>query len=185
MQCPSNNQEEVTEMKSQLQFMSKFAVPTLLMVMMAGCASVSDLEKVQNQVNEVRITANSANATAMEAKSVANEARSTANEARNTANEALASSSSAKQFSSDASGFAAAAVKSSEAAVGVAVQAQKAVNDFTVAIPWMRLDPATGRFVMQWIVWPSMTEYTGAPPAPAPAAAPAPAPAPEAAPSGK
>lgn len=161
-------------MKSTLQQMSKYAVPALLMAMMGGCASVSDLDKVQKQVDEVRVTANSANATAQEAKALANEAF-------NTAHAASTTSASAKQISSEASGYAAAAVKSSEAAVGVAVQAQKTVNDATFAFPWMRFDPVTGRFVVQWIVWPTGADYTGASQAPASA----PAPAAEAAPSGK
>jgi uncharacterized phage infection (PIP) family protein YhgE len=147
-------------MKTTLQQMGKFAVPAVLVAMMAGCATVSDLEKVQKQVDEVRANANSATATANEAKAIASEAR-------NTANAAASASASAEKYSSEASGFAAAAVKSSEAAVGTAVQAQKTVNDATIAFPWIRLDPATGRFYYQWVVWPSVGEYLGTAPAPA------------------
>jgi hypothetical protein len=140
--------------------MGKLAVPTVLAAILAGCASTSDIEDLQKQVNTVRATANSANATAQEAKAIATEAR-------NTANVAVAASASAEKFSSEASGFAAAAVKGSEAAVGTAAQAQKAVSDATIAFPWMRLDPATGRFYYQWVVWPSVGEYLGTQPAPA------------------
>lgn len=145
-------------MTSKLNKAGKFALPALLLALMSGCATVEDLQKVQKQVDEVRATANSANATAQEARSIALDARSTANKAMETA--ALA-----EKNSSDASGFASAAMKGTELAVGTAVQAQKMVGDATVAIPWMRMDPATGRFYVQWIIWPDVSEYMGAPPA--------------------
>lgn len=141
-------------MTNKLNKVSKFAIPALLLALMSGCATVEDLERVQKQVDEVRVTANSANATAQEARSIALDARSTANKAMETA--ALA-----EKRSSEASGFASAAMKGTELAVGTAVQAQKMVGDATVAIPWMRLDPATGRFAVQWIIWPSVGEYMG------------------------
>ena len=50
--------------------------------------------------------------------------------------------------STEASGFASAAMKGSEMAAGAAAQAQKTVGEATVAIPWMRLDPATGRILL-------------------------------------
>lgn len=150
-------------MTSKLQQVGKIAVPALLVAMMAGCATTKDVENLQNQVNEIRMSASSANATAQDARSIANEARSTANKAMDTAV-------AAEKQAAEASGFASAAMKGSEMAAGSAAQAQKTVGEATVAIPWMRLDPATGRFVVQWIIWPSVGEYTGAAPAAAPVA---------------
>jgi len=189
--CPINIQERTIEMKSKLQQMSKVVVPALFVALMGGCASVSDLEKVQKQLDEVKATATSANATASNASATANnanaaagsafatakESKALASDALNTAKSASDTSASAEKASSEASGLAAAAAKNSEAAVGAAEQAQKAVKDATIVFPVMRVDPATGLSTNQWIVWPSMTEYKGAPltPAAAPAVDAAPA----------
>jgi hypothetical protein len=154
------NQEREIEMKTKLQQMSRFAVPAMLVTMMAACASTEEMKKMQQQVEMVRASANSANAAAQEAKAIASEAR-------NTANAASAVAVSAEKASAEAREFASASMKSSEAAVGVSVQAQKSVNDFSITFPWVRLDPATGRFIYQWVVWPSMADYTGAPQVPA------------------
>jgi hypothetical protein len=152
-------------MTSKLQQVGKLAVPALLVAMMAGCATTKDVENLQNQINEVRASASNANATASSAVATASDAKTIASEARSTANAAMAAA-------TEASGFASAAMKGSEMAAGAAAQAQKTVGEATVAIPWMRLDPATGRFVVQWIIWPSVGDYVGAAPV---AAAPAPA----------
>jgi hypothetical protein len=172
-------------MKSNHQHMNKLALPTLLLVMMAGCASVSDLESVQKQLNEVKATASAAAETAKGATDVANnanttaeEAKALATEARHTASGAAAISASAQKTASDASGFAADAVKNTEAAVGVALQAQKSVGDPHLMVPTMRLDPVTGRVLTEWVALPSPVGAPQAPaaiqPAPATGAAPAP-----------
>jgi ABC-type transporter Mla subunit MlaD len=185
------------EMKSKLQQIGEFAAPALLMSMMAGCASVSDLEKVQKQVDELKATAQNANAVATSAIASAEESKVLASDARNTARAASATSATAEQASAEASALAAAAAKNSEAAAGAAVEAEKTVKEAsviaaeaakkseaaagaaveaektvkaaTITFPVMRFDPATGRFFLQWLTWPSMTEYTGTPPAAAPA----------------
>jgi hypothetical protein len=177
MQCPTNKQERAIEMKSKLQMMSKVAVPALLVAMMGGCASVGDLEKVQQQVDEVRATASSANATATNASATATsasaaagsaittakESKALASNALNTANAASATSASAEKVSSEASGLAAAAAKNSEVAVGVAMQTQQSVKDATIVFPVMRVDPATGQPTVKWLVWPDMSDYKGTP----------------------
>ena len=40
-----------------------------------------------------------------------------------------------------------------------AASAKQNTNQIIFAIPWMRLDPATGRFYMQWVMWPNTGEY--------------------------
>lgn len=156
----NQNEERKLKMNTRFHQIGKFVIPALLAALMAGCATQQDLQKVQKQVDEVRMTANSAQNTANEAKNIASEARAAANSAQTAANAAV-------KASSDASGFSAAAVKGSEAAVKVATDAQKTVNEATIAFPWMKMDPATGRLYYQWVVWPNVLEYTGGAPAPA------------------
>jgi len=192
-------------MTGKLQHVSKIAVPALLMAMMAGCASLSDLEKVQQQVDEVKATATAANATATTANVVATSASATASnasavasDANTVASSAMATAKESKALASDArslsdaaaatsaaaektsteasglateaSGLAATAAKASEKAVGVAVQAQKSMQQATIIFPVARMNPATGLPFVQWVVWPSMSEYKGVVPAPAAAA---------------
>ena len=140
-------------MTSKLQQMGKFAVPALLVGMMAGCATTSDLEKVQKQVDQLKVTANNASTASQEARAVANEARDTAN--------------SASAASASAERSAAAAMKGSEAAVVTATQAQKTVNEATIAFPMMRFDPVANRFVVNWMIWPGMDQQAAASQAPA------------------
>lgn len=158
-------------MKSNYQHMNKLALPALLLAMMAGCASVSDVESLQKQLVEVKATATAAAETAKGATDVARNANTTAEEAkalatdaRQTASGAAAISASAQKTASDASGFAADAVKNTEAAVGVALQAQKSVGDPRIMVPTMRLEPVTGRVLTEWVALPSAV---GAPQAPA------------------
>jgi hypothetical protein len=179
VRSPANNQERARKMKSKFQQISKIAVPAVLVAMMTGCVSTSDIEDLQSQIISVRGMADSANTTANSAYSLAQEAKAAAGDARNaansaaatansavaTANTAAAKAASAEKASTEASGYASAAVKTTETAVGLATQAQKAVGEATVAIPWMRLDPATGQFTVQWIIWPSVGEYLPAQPA--------------------
>jgi hypothetical protein len=157
-----HNQQGDKQMTSKLQRMSKFSVPILLLGMMAGCATTKDLEKVQMQVDALRATANQASSASQEAKAIASDAR-------NTANAASALSISAKNTSSEASELATAAVKNSEAAATAAMQAQKTVDEAKIAVPMMRLDPMTGRYVVNWVVWPAPEQPAAALPAPVPA----------------
>jgi murein lipoprotein len=151
--------KEMPQMTSKLQQMGKFAVPALLVGMMAGCATTSDLEKVQKQVDQLNVTANNASTASQEAKSVANEARSMAYSA-------TTASASAEKASSEANGFAAAAMKGSEAAATAAMQAQKTVSEATIAFPMMQYDPASRRFLVKWMIWPGMGQQAAASPAP-------------------
>ncbi len=57
--------------------------------------------------------------------------------------------------------------QSSSASTGTTASTKPNANQVYFAVPWMRLDPATGRFYMQWLVWPNVGEYIGPTQAPA------------------
>lgn len=61
-----------------------------------------------------------------------------------------------KPVASQASGSSTTATAQSS---GATASAKPNTNQIYFAVPWMRLDPATGRFYMQWMVWPSVNEY--------------------------